>query len=64
MTNDPLDAEEAPLWERGAERDPQFHNDRILNKWAEHLAAPGGVVPAYAAGVYGRLAPGHVCLAG
>jgi len=40
MTNDPLDPEEAPLWERGAEADPQFHAvlrlDRILNKWPEH----------------------------
>ena len=25
MTNDPLDPEEAPLWEQGAERDPRFH---------------------------------------
>jgi hypothetical protein len=40
MTNDPLDPEEAPLWERGAERHPQFHPvlrlDRILNKWDQH----------------------------
>src|SRR5581483_4504551 len=39
-TNDPLDPEEAPAWERGAERDPQFHAvlrlDRILNKWDQH----------------------------
>jgi hypothetical protein len=57
MTNDPLDAEEASLWERGAERDPQFHAvlrlDRILNKWAEHwqmLAAKGYAVDAAASG--------------
>src|SRR6476646_5164359 len=25
MTNDPLDPEEAPRWEGGAERDPRFH---------------------------------------
>jgi hypothetical protein len=40
MTNDPLDPEEARLWLRGAEPDPQFRAvlrlDRILNKWAEH----------------------------
>jgi hypothetical protein len=39
MTNDPLDAEEAPLWEAGAEPDPQFRPvlrlDRILNKWVD-----------------------------
>jgi hypothetical protein len=40
MTNDPLDPEEAQLWLRGAEPDPQFRAvlrlDRILNKWVEH----------------------------
>jgi len=40
MTNDPLDPAEAPAWERGAERDAQFHAvlrlDRILNKWDQH----------------------------
>jgi hypothetical protein len=40
MTNDPLDPEEAPQWENGAERDPQFHPvlrlDRILNRWTDH----------------------------
>ena len=40
MTNDPLDPDEAPLWEAGAERDSQFlpvlRLDRILNKWTEH----------------------------
>jgi hypothetical protein len=48
MTNDPLDLEEGPLWERGAEPSPLFHPvlrlDRILNKWQEHwerLAAKG-----------------------
>ena len=39
MTNDPLDPDEAPLWESGAEPDPQFHPvlrlDRILNKWTD-----------------------------
>ena len=57
MTNDPLDPEEAPLWERGAERDLQFHPvlrlDRILNKWGDHwqiLAAKGYGVDRDAAG--------------
>jgi hypothetical protein len=57
MTNDPLDPEEAPLWERGAEPDPQFRAvlrlDRILNKWAEHwqiLASKGYAVDAQAGG--------------
>jgi len=40
MTNDPLDPDEAPLWEAGAERHPQMHPvlrlDRILNRWAEY----------------------------
>lgn len=40
MTNDPLDPEEGPLWERGAELDSQFHPvlrlDRVLNKWKQH----------------------------
>ena len=40
MTNDPLDPDEAPLWEYGAEPDSQFRPvlrlDRILNKWADH----------------------------
>jgi hypothetical protein len=43
MTNDPLDPEEGPLWERGAELDEQFHAvlrlDRVLEKWDEHCAA-------------------------
>lgn len=48
MTNDPLDPMEAPLWERGASLDMQFHAvlrlDRILNKWEQNrqeLAAKG-----------------------
>jgi hypothetical protein len=40
MTNDPLDPEEAPLWEKGVAPDLQFHPvlrlDRILNKWSGH----------------------------
>ena len=40
MTNDPLDPDEAPLWEKGAAPDRQFHAvlrlDRILNKWPQH----------------------------
>ena len=40
MTNDPLDPDEAPLWENNPERDAQFHPvlrlDRILNKWTSH----------------------------
>ena len=57
MTNDPLDPLEAPLWERGAEPDSQFHPvlrlDRILNKWADHwkvLASQGYAVDAAAGG--------------
>jgi hypothetical protein len=57
MTNDPLDPEEAPLWEQGAARDPQFHPalriDRILNKWADHwnlLGAQGYAVDREATG--------------
>jgi hypothetical protein len=51
MTNDPLDPDEAPLWEQTAEPDSQFHPvlrlDRILNKWKDHcraLAAQGYAV--------------------
>jgi hypothetical protein len=40
MTNDPLDPNEAPLWERGIAADKRFHPvmrlDRILEKWGEH----------------------------
>jgi hypothetical protein len=56
MTNDPLDPDEAPLWEKGVEGDVQFHPvlrlDRILNKWASHwqiLAEKGYAVDEYAA---------------
>ena len=57
MTNDPLDPDEAPLWEQGAKPDPQFHPvlrlDRILNKWGDHcrvLAAQGYAVKDDASG--------------
>ena len=57
MTNDPLDPQEAPLWEAGAALDRQFHPvlrlDRILNKWSEHwqaLGAKGYSVDAQAQG--------------
>jgi hypothetical protein len=56
MTNDPLDPDEGPMWER-ADSHPQFHPvlrlDRVLNKWAEHwrvLEAQGYKVDATAAG--------------
>jgi len=42
MTNDPLDPNEAPLWEQGAAPDPRFpavmRLDRILERWSEHCA--------------------------
>jgi hypothetical protein len=57
MTNDPLDPQEAPLWEQGAAGDPQFHAvlrlDRILNKWDQHwqvLQAQGYDVAADGSG--------------
>jgi hypothetical protein len=57
MTNDPLDPQEGPLWERGAERDARFHPvlrlDRVLNKWNDHwrvLQSQGFAVDANAAG--------------
>ncbi len=57
MTNDPLDPDEAALWEHGARGDPRFHAvlrlDRILNKWPDHwaqLAARGYEVDAEASG--------------
>lgn len=57
MTNDPLDPEEASLWEDGPQSDPMFHPvlrlDRILNKWPEHwekLAADGYAVDRDASG--------------
>ncbi len=47
MTNDPLDPDEAPLWQKGVECDPQFHPvlrlDRILNKWSSHWHSLDGV---------------------
>ena len=56
MTNDPLDPEEVPLWER-AERDARFHPvlrlDRVLNKWGEHwrvIRSQGFAVDENAAG--------------
>jgi hypothetical protein len=43
MTNDPLDPDEAPQWERGAAGDPQFHPvlrlDRVLEAWPGHWQA-------------------------
>jgi len=40
MTNDPLDPEEAPMWEKNSIPHLQFHPvlrlDRILNKWSDH----------------------------
>lgn len=57
MTNDPLEPDEAGLWENDPQRDSQFHPvlrlDRILNKWAEHwekLAALGYRVDAHVSG--------------
>jgi hypothetical protein len=57
MTNDPLDPQEASLWEASPERDPLFHPvlrlDRILNKWPEHweqLASQGYAVDRNAQG--------------
>jgi len=48
MTNDPLDPQEAPLWEANPASDKHFHAvlrlDRILNKWADNwqtLASQG-----------------------
>ena len=57
MTNDPLDPNEAPLWERGAQTDQRFHPvlrlDRILEKWDDHwpvLESQGYRVDAAAGG--------------
>jgi hypothetical protein len=57
MTNDPLDPDEAPLWQKGAGGHEQFHAvlrlDRILNAWPTHwqvLAAQGYAVDAHASG--------------
>jgi hypothetical protein len=48
MTNDPLDPQEAPLWQNNPAPNKQFHAvlrlDRVLNKWAENwqtLASQG-----------------------
>jgi hypothetical protein len=47
MTNDPLDPDEAPAWEAGAEHHTQFHAvvrlDRILNKWPDHYQVLQGL---------------------
>jgi hypothetical protein len=60
MTNDPLDPDEAGLWERAAEPDPQFHPalriDRILNEWADHWQVLAGKDYAVDAGATGRSA--------
>jgi len=55
MTNDPLDPEEAPLWQGGIDRDPRFHPvlrlDRVLNKWDwQGMAAQGYAVHPDATG--------------
>jgi hypothetical protein len=57
MTNDPLDPNEAPLWNRGFQRHPQFHAalrlDRIINSWPKHwniLASRGYRVDEHARG--------------
>ena len=57
MTNDPLDPDEAPLWQQGVEGHEQFHAvlrlDRALNGWPTHwqaLAAQGYAVDAHASG--------------
>jgi len=57
MTNDPLDPEEAAMWNRGVEADAQFpavmRIDRILNQWTSHhsaLIAQGYSVEANADG--------------
>jgi len=48
MTNDPLDPQEAPLWQNNPAPNKQFHAvlrlDRVLNKWADNwqtLASKG-----------------------
>jgi hypothetical protein len=57
MTNDPLDPEEASMWNRGLAPDPQFpavmRIDRILNQWDAHysvLASQGYAVDAKGSG--------------
>lgn len=43
MTNDPLDPQEAPLWQGELESDERFHSalrlDRILGNWPQHWRA-------------------------
>ena len=47
MTNDPLDPDEAPYWEKGTTAShvhPVLRLDRILNRWEQHwqeLSVPG-----------------------
>jgi hypothetical protein len=57
MTNDPLDPEEAPLWESGAAPHQKFRAalrlDRILKRWPEHwevLSSQGYAVDEQASG--------------
>ncbi|MBV8552771.1 MAG: hypothetical protein JOY54_15860 [Acidobacteriaceae bacterium] len=57
MTNDPLDPNEAPLWEAGTSEHPLFHAvlrlDRILEGWSEnwrHVEAKGYKVEACLSG--------------
>jgi hypothetical protein len=57
MTNDPLDADEMPIWMNGITRHPQFQPalrlDRILREWSEPwdlLASQGYAVDAHASG--------------
>jgi hypothetical protein len=62
MTNDPLDPDEAPYWERGPERYRMFHPvlrlDRILNRWDQHwqkLESQGYKVDRAASGSAGEV---------
>ncbi len=57
MTNDPLDAEEQPVWMKGVQRHPQFQAvlrlDRLLREWSEPwplLASQGYQVDDQASG--------------
>ncbi len=57
MTNDPLDPQEAPFWNRGFRPHKQFHGalrlDRIINSWPKHwniLASQGYQVDETASG--------------
>lgn len=60
MTNDPLDPQEAPFWERGVDPDPRFHAvlrlDRILKGWQAHA----GVVAAKGYAVDAEFSPGAI----